>query len=45
MLPSPDVLRTRISGRDHMRADPQGTREIRLIQNFFEDVKRLAPVR
>ena len=26
-------------------ADPQGTREIVVVQNFFEEVKRLAPVR
>jgi Tol biopolymer transport system component len=26
-------------------ADPQGTREIVLVQNFFEEVKRLAPAR
>jgi hypothetical protein len=28
-----------------MGADPQGTREIVLVQNFFEEVKRLAPAR
>lgn len=26
-------------------ADPQGTREIVLVQNFFEEVRRLAPAR
>jgi len=26
-------------------ADPQGTREIVVVQNFFEEVKRLAPAR